>query len=242
MKAKLRGKVALITGGASPIGQATAAALAAAGARVVLHYRSSKAAAERVARKLGGLAISGTLPGDADAIVKETVRRLGRLDVLVNNASYIEKAGWTEDLEKLDLDMWRRAFEADVLGTFACSRAAARVMKRGGKIVTIGSIPALVGDRDGLIYATAKAAIIGMSKSLALVLAPKIQVNCMALGSVETAWTQWLSPTQRKAYESVIPLGRFGRPEEVAELAAYLATTDWMTGQTLVLDGGETRC
>jgi NAD(P)-dependent dehydrogenase (short-subunit alcohol dehydrogenase family) len=98
-----------------------------------------------------------------------------------------------------------------------------------------------VGDRDGIIYATAKAAIVGMSKSLALLLAPKIQVNCMALGSVETAWTKWLTPATRKAYESVIPLGRFGRPDEVAHLALYLATTSWMTGQTLVLDGGESR-
>src|SRR5262245_21732582 len=242
MNRPLRGKVALITGGASPIGQATASALAGAGARVVLHYRRSKAEAERAARKIRGLALPGTLPQDADAIVAETVRRLGRLDILVNNASHIERAGGTGDLGKLDLDMWRRAFEADVLGTFACSRAAARVMKRGGKIITIGSIPALVGDRDGIIYAAAKAAIVGMSKSLALVLAPKIQVNCMALGSVETAWTKWLSPTQRKAYESVIPMGRFGKPAEVAELATYLATNHWMTGQTLVLDGGETRC
>jgi 3-oxoacyl-[acyl-carrier protein] reductase len=241
MNRGLKGKVALITGGASPIGQAIADALAGAGARVVLHYRSSKAAAERAARKLGGLAIPGTLPQDADAIVAETMRRLGRLDVLVNNASYIEREGWTEDLEKLDLEMWRRAFEADVLGTFTCSRAAARVMRRGGRIITIGSIPALVGDRDGIIYATAKAAIVGMSKSLALLLAPKIQVNCMALGSVETAWTKWLTPATRKAYESVIPLGRFGRPDEVAHLALYLATTSWMTGQTLVLDGGESR-
>jgi NAD(P)-dependent dehydrogenase (short-subunit alcohol dehydrogenase family) len=131
MNRGLKGKVALITGGASPIGQAIADALAGAGARVVLHYRSSKAAAERAARKLGGLAIPGTLPQDADAIVAETMRRLGRLDVLVNNASYIEREGWTEDLEKLDLEMWRRAFEADVLGTFTCSRAAARVIRRG---------------------------------------------------------------------------------------------------------------
>jgi NAD(P)-dependent dehydrogenase (short-subunit alcohol dehydrogenase family) len=87
----LRGKVALITGGASPIGQATATALAGAGAKVVLHYRKSKAEAERAARKIGGLAIPGTLPQDADSIVTETVRRLGRLDVLVNNASYIDR-------------------------------------------------------------------------------------------------------------------------------------------------------
>jgi NAD(P)-dependent dehydrogenase (short-subunit alcohol dehydrogenase family) len=242
MKGKLRGKVALITGGASPIGRATAEALAGAGAKVAIHYRSSKTEAEKAAKKIGGVAIPGTLPQDADLIVAETVQRLGRLDILVNNASFIEKAGWTEDLDKLDLAMWRKAFEADVLGTFTCTRAAARVMKRGGKVITIGSIPALVGDRDGIIYATAKAAIVGMTKSLALVLAPKVQVNCMALGSVETAWTQWLTPRQRKAYESVIPMGRFGLPAEVAHLALFLATTSWMTGQTLVLDGGETRC
>jgi len=242
MDQRLRGKVALITGGASPIGQATAAALAGAGARVVLHYRRSKAAAVRAAKKTGGLALRGSLPRDADRIVAETVRRLGRLDILVNNASHIEAAGWTEDLEKLDLAMWRRAFEADVLGTFTCSRAAARVMKRGGKIITIGSIPALVGDRDGIIYATAKAAIVGMSKSLALLWAPRIQVNCMALGSIETAWTKWLSPKKKASYRSVIPMARFGRPDEVADLALFLARHDWVTGQTFVLDGGETRC
>jgi 3-oxoacyl-[acyl-carrier protein] reductase len=238
----LRGKVALITGGASPIGRAIATALAKEGVRVVLHYRKSGAEANRTARRIKGLAIQGTLPEDADRIVAETVRRCRRLDILVNNASHIEQAGWTDDLEKLDLDLWRRAFEADVLGTFTTSRAAARAMKRGGKIINLGSIPAIVGDRDGIIYTAAKAAVIAMSKSLALLWAPKIQVNCMALGSIETGWTKWLSAATRKAYTSAIPMKRFGRPDEVAELAVFLARHDWVTGQTYVLDGGETRC
>src|SRR5688572_22962492 len=125
MKPTLKGKVALITGGASPIGQAIAAAFARAGARVVIHYRSSADEAKRAARRIGGLTIQGSLPEDADRLVRETVRQCRRLDILVNNASHIEKSGWTDDLDRFDLDMWRRAFEADVLGTFACSRAAA---------------------------------------------------------------------------------------------------------------------
>lgn len=242
MDSDLRGKVALITGGSSPIGRATAAALAAEGARVVLHWRKSRSAAHDAARELGGIAIKGSLPRDADRLVAETVRRMGRLDILVNNASHIEAEGWNEDLEKLDLAMWRRAFDADVLGTFTCSRAAARVMHKGGKIITIGSIPALVGDRDGIIYSAAKGAIIAMSKSLALLWAPRIQVNCMALGSIETAWTRWLSPRKKASYKSAIPMKRFGQPDEVARLALFFATHPWVTGQTYVLDGGETRC
>jgi NAD(P)-dependent dehydrogenase (short-subunit alcohol dehydrogenase family) len=241
MKEPLAKKVALITGGSSPIGRAIAGALAGAGVRVVLHYRRSKAQAEEVAKEIGGLALRGTLPEGADRLVGETVRRLGRLDILVNNASHIEADGWSEDLEQLTFPMWRRAFDTDVLGTFAASRAAARVMKSGGRIINLGSIPAMVGDRDGIIYAAAKGAVIAMTKSLALLLAPKVQVNCMALGSIETAWTKWLTPRKKASYRAAIPLKRFGRPREVATLALFLATQEWVTGQTYVLDGGETR-
>lgn len=236
----MKGRAALITGGASPIGEAIGRALAGAGARVAVHYRSSKAKAVRLAAELGGVAIPGTLPRDAERIVKRAADKLGRLDLLVNNASHIEARGWTDRLDRLDDAAWRAAFEVDVLGTFRCSRAAAKIMKRG-KIITIGSIPALAGDRDGIIYATAKAAVIGMTRSLALLLAPRIQVNCMALGSVETEWTRWLTKKQRRSYRAAIPLGRFGRPEDVARLALHLAQDEWTTGQTLVLDGGEVR-
>jgi 3-oxoacyl-[acyl-carrier protein] reductase len=114
------------------------------------------------------------------------------------------------------------------------------VMKKG-KIINVTSIPALTGEREGIVYSIAKAGVLGMTKSLAMILAPRIQVNCMALGSIETGWVEWLPPALRASYAAAIPVGRFGRPEEVGELALFLAENDWVTGQTYVLDGGETR-
>jgi 3-oxoacyl-[acyl-carrier protein] reductase len=113
-------------------------------------------------------------------------------------------------------------------------------MKKG-KIINVTSIPALTGEREAIVYSIAKAGVLGMTKSLAMRLAPRIQVNCMAFGSIETGWAEWLSPAKRRSYASAIPVGRFGRPEEAAQLALFLAGNDWVTGQTYVLDGGESR-
>jgi 3-oxoacyl-[acyl-carrier protein] reductase len=168
------------------------------------------------------------------------VKKLGRLDVLVNNAGASDRAAWTDDLDAVTDEMWDRILDTDLRGTFRCCRAAARVMTKG-KIINVTSIPALTGEREGIIYSIAKAGVLGMTKSLAMLLAPRIQVNCMALGSIETGWVEWLPPALRKSYASAIPVGRFGRPEEVGELALFLAQNDWVTGQTYVLDGGETR-
>ena len=115
-----------------------------------------------------------------------------------------------------------------------------RALKKG-KILNVTSIPALTGEREGIVYSIAKAGVLGMTKSLAMLLAPRIQVNCMALGSIETGWVPWLSAATRRGYEKAIPVGRFGKPEEVAELALFLAGNDWVTGQTYILDGGESR-
>jgi 3-oxoacyl-[acyl-carrier protein] reductase len=237
---RLKGKVALVTGASRGLGAAIARGLAAAGATVAVNYRVSKRDAENVARECGGIAVQGHVAGHADRIVASVVKRLGRLDVLVNNAGAADPKGWTDDLEKMTDDLWDHILETDLRGTFKCSRAAARVMKRG-KIINVGSIPALIGDRDGLVYATAKAGIVGMTKSLAVLLAPRIQVNCMAFGSMETSWANWLSSSKRASYRSAIPLGRFGEPEEAAQLAVFLAGNDFVTGQTVVLDGGEAR-
>jgi len=168
------------------------------------------------------------------------VKKFGRLDVLVNNAGRSDPKAWTEDLEAVTDEMWDAVLDTDLRGTFHCSRAAARVMTKG-KIINVTSIPALTGEREAIVYSIAKAGVLGMTKSLAMRLAPRIQVNCMAFGSIETGWVQWLPPAKRRSYESAIPVGRFGKPEEVGQLALFLATNDWVTGQTIVLDGGESR-
>jgi 3-oxoacyl-[acyl-carrier protein] reductase len=236
----LRGKVALVTGGSRGIGAAIARALAGAGARVAINYRRSKTEADEVARSFGGAAIKGDVGRHADKLVDSVVKKLGRLDILVNNAGHSERAAWTDDLDAVTGDMWDRVMDTDLRGTFLCSRAAARVMDKG-KIINVTSIPALTGEKEGIVYSIAKAGVLGMTKSLAMALAPKIQVNCMAFGSIETGWVQWLPAAMRRSYESAIPVARFGKPEEVGELVLFLAGNDWVTGQTYVLDGGESR-
>lgn len=225
----MKGKVVLVTGGSRGIGAAIARAFAAAGADVAANSRTG-----------GPGLIRGDVSRDAEKIVGEVVRRFGRLDVLVNNAGCADPAGWTDDLDKITDDLWDKVMETDLRGTFRMSRAAARVMKRG-KIINVASIPALVGERAGLVYAVAKAGVLGLTKSLAVRLAPRIQVNCMAFGSMETAWLEWLTPALKESYREAIPLRRFGKPEEAADLALFLAGNDYVTGQTYVLDGGETR-
>jgi len=227
---RLKGKVALVTGGTRGIGLAIATAFREAGASVVVAGRSAR----------GPEAVRGDVARDAEKIVAGAFRKHGRLDVLVNVAGVSAPEAWTDDLDAVTPELWDRVMGTDLLGTFRVARAAARVMKRG-KILTVSSIPALTGEREGIVYSIAKAGVLGMTKSLAMLLAPRIQVNAMAFGSIETGWVEWLPPGARKAYTEAIPLGRFGKPEEAAQLALFLAGNDWVTGQTYVLDGGESR-
>jgi 3-oxoacyl-[acyl-carrier protein] reductase len=236
----LAGQVALVTGGSRGIGAAIARTFAAAGAEVAINYRASKKDAEEVAKSFGGVAVKGDVGKDADKLVAAVAKKFGRLDILVNNAGRSEKAAWTPDLDAVTDEMWDNVLDTDLRGTFRCSRAAARVMKTG-KILNVTSIPALTGEPEGIVYSIAKAGVLGMTKSLAMLLAPRIQVNSMAFGSIETGWVLWLPPALRKSYESAIPVGRFGKPDEVGQLALFLATNDWVTGQCIVLDGGESR-
>jgi 3-oxoacyl-[acyl-carrier protein] reductase len=236
----MKGKVALVTGGSRGIGAAIARAFAAAGAGVAINYRKSRKDAEAVAASFGGVAVKGDVGRDADKLVAAVAKKFGRLDILVNNAGHSDPGAWTDDLDAISDEMWDAVLDTDLRGTFRCSRAAARVMRKG-KIINVTSIPALTGEREGLVYSIAKAGVLGMTKSLAMMLAPRIQVNCMAFGSIETGWVKWLTPAQRRSYAAAIPVGRFGKPEEVGELALFLAGNDWVTGQTYVLDGGESR-
>ncbi len=236
----MKDRVVLVTGAARGIGAAIARAFGRAGARVAVNYRRSRREAEAVARECGGAAFGADVAKDARRLVAAVVKRFGRLDVLVNNAGASVPEAWTDDLDAVTGALWDRVVGTDLRGAFECARAAARVMDRG-KIINVASIPALAGEREGILYSIAKAGVLGMTKSLAVLLAPRIQVNAMALGSIETGWVDWLSPREREEYRRAVPLGRFGRPEEVAELALFLAGNDYVTGQTCVLDGGEAR-
>ena len=137
--------------------------------------------------------------------------------------------------------MWERVFAVDAFGTFLCTQGAVGLMKEGSSVVNVASTPALVGDTEGLVYASAKGAVVSMTRMLAKMLAPRTRVNCMAFGSFETTWVDWLGKKQKESYRRAIPMGRFGKPDEAANLALFLASDEssFITGQVIVIDGGE---
>jgi NAD(P)-dependent dehydrogenase (short-subunit alcohol dehydrogenase family) len=238
---------ALVTGSSRGIGAEIAKLFASEGARVAVNYSASARDARSIVesiRKEGGdaIAVRGDVsdPSSVADLFATVKREFGGLDVLINNAGLSDSGIWKAGVEDASLDMWQRAFEVDVFGTFLCSQAAARLMKRGA-VVNVSSTPALVGDTEGLVYASAKGAVLSMTRMLALMLAPRIRVNCMVFGSFKTGWTEWLNAKSLASYRRSIPLGRFGEPSDAARLALFLAGdgSSFITGQSIVIDGGE---
>ena len=244
---KLEGKVALVTGGGTGIGRATALAFAREGIDVAVNYSRSKAEAEATAAEIEGLgrkALAVCADVSDDAAVKQMVdgvaSELGRLDILFNNA------GWTkfvplEDLEGLNDDAWDRCFDVNAKGTFYCSRAAVPKMKANGagQIVNTASIAGLIGRGSSMAYAASKAAVISLTKSLAIVLAPEIRVNAISPGVVDTRWMVGMESFM-EANVQATPLKKGAQPEDVAEVVMGVVRNDMMTGQNLVVDGGRT--
>ncbi len=243
---ELAGKVALVTGGSRGIGRATALKLAAQGAKVGVNYnRSPDAANEVVAEAASGGGEAVAIPGDvgtrdgAEGAVKAVVDQFGKLDILVNNA------GITRDmlLMRLSEEDWDAVLDTNLKGAYMCSKVACRHMLRSrwGRIVNISSVVGLTGNAGQANYASAKAGLLGLTKSLARELGSKnITVNAIAPGYIETDIVAGLSEEIRQYVLSQIPAGRYGQPEDVAEAVVFLVSdrASYINGQTLNVDGG----
>jgi 3-oxoacyl-[acyl-carrier protein] reductase len=238
--------VSLVTGARRGIGRVIALRLARLGPVALNDIPQGVDELEQVAgevRAAGGTAL--VAPGDVtngaevEQAVKRVVDELGRLDVLVNNA------GVTRDglLVRMTDEQWRSVLEVNLTGAFLCSRAAAKVMlkQRSGRIINMASVVGLMGNAGQANYAASKAGLIGLTKSLARELAPRgITVNAVAPGFIVSPMTDALSEEAKQKLFSLIPLGRLGTSEDVAELVAFLACSGsgYITGQVVQVDGG----
>ena len=243
---RLSGKTALVTGASRGIGRAIAQRFAAEGAFVVVNYAGNEAAAGEtlaaIAAAGGDAVLSRFDVGDAaqvDAAVKAIVEQRGRIDILVNNA------GVTRDnlLMRLTEDDFDAVVRTNLKGTFLVTKVVSRQMirQRSGRIVNMSSVVGEMGNAGQSVYAATKAGIIGFTKAMARELAPRaITVNAIAPGFITTDMTQSLPEATRAEFAERIPLGRFGTPEEVAELALFLASdaAAYVTGQVVNINGG----
>ncbi|HYQ17151.1 MAG TPA: 3-oxoacyl-[acyl-carrier-protein] reductase [Polyangiaceae bacterium] len=242
----LTGKVALVTGGSRGIGRAAALALGKQGAQVVVNYVSNEASAREVAEQIqaaGGKAeIVQFDVGNSEAAEKavaEVAKRLGRLDILVCSAG-ISIDGLLLRLKDEDLD---RILSVNVKGSLACARAATKVMMRArtGRIIFLSSVVGEMGNAGQTAYAASKAALLGVTKSMARELSSRsITVNAITPGFIDTDMTGALTEEQKASINSAIPLGRTGKPEEIAAAVVYLASDEagYVTGQALRVNGG----
>ena len=245
MAQALTDKVAIVTGASRGIGKAAAMAIAQAGASVVINYARSSDAADAVVAAIseGGseaiaLQADVSKADQVDAMVKATMDKFGRIDVLVNNA------GITRDtlLLRMKPEDWQAVIDLNLTGVFLCTRAVSKIMlkQRSGRIINISSVAGLMGNPGQANYSAAKAGVIGFTKTVAKELAPRgVTANAVAPGFIATDMTEDLKNTEEIL--KYIPLGRYGQPEEVAGLIRFLAADPaaaYITGQVMNVDGG----
>jgi 3-oxoacyl-[acyl-carrier protein] reductase len=238
---ELAGKVALVTGGARNIGRAIARSLAAGGASVMVNANTSRAEAEKTAAMVGGAVhiADVTKPDQVQELIAATVKRFGRLDFLINNAA----VRFETPFEKISYEEWRKVLGIVLDGAFLCAQAALPhlIKAGGGTIINIGGQTGHKGAAERAHVITAKAGIAGMTKALALDLAPhKITVNCVVPGTIDSQRGLPGVPDRPEHRRAPPPIGRRGEPEEIAAMVRMLCGPDarYVTGQSIHVNGG----
>ncbi len=245
MSVSLAGKTAIVTGAAQGIGRAIAEALAGAGADVAVadldpgRSQETVAAIAKMGRRALNIKVNVADWNDAKAMVDQVVKEWGKVDILVNNA------GITRDglLLRMKEEDWNLVLQVNLNGTFNCTKAALQPMtkQRYGRIVNIASIVGAIGNAGQANYAASKAAVIGLTKTVAREYASRaVTVNAVAPGFIDTAMTQQLSAEVKEALYKQIPLGRLGQPSDVADAVKFLASDEagYITGHVLHVNGG----
>lgn len=242
----LEGKVAVVTGASRGIGKAIAIKLASQGAFVIINYNGSKDRAKEVKQKIeaagGKAAIYQCDVSDyakCETFIQDIIQEYGRIDILVNNAG-ITRDGLLMKMSEADFD---QVLDTNLKGAFNTIRFASRQMlkQRSGRIINMSSVVGVTGNAGQANYAASKAGVIGLTKAAAREVASRgITVNAIAPGFIETDMTEVLSEKVKEATAAQIPLGSFGKPEQVAAAAAFLASEEagYITGQVLHVDGG----
>jgi 3-oxoacyl-[acyl-carrier protein] reductase len=242
---RLENKVALITGGAQGIGKSIAIRLAEAGADVIVADTNEEGIGvtvkeiESIGRRVIGLKCNVSVANDVDLLVKKSVETFQRVDILVNNA------GITRDtlMMRMDEKDWDLVMDVNLKGPFLLTKAVSQIMirQRYGRIVNMASVVGLMGNAGQTNYSASKGGLIAFTKSVAKELASRnITCNAIAPGFIETHMTEKLDEKVRESYMSVIPLRRFGKPEDIAALVLFLASENsgYITGQVIGVDGG----
>lgn len=249
ISADLRGKAALVTGGASGIGLATVELMLLSGAKVAMNHLADDARAHtEIERfKAHGYPVHSvpgdvSRPGEAEEMVRHAVERLHGLDILVNNAGTPGPGAPFEfgDLDAMTEALWQTILATNLIGPFRCSHAAAPALKRArGAIVNTASVAGLSRPGSSIAYGASKAALINLTRSLAVALAPEVRVNAVAPGLVDSPWTQSWPMEKKRGYIEQSLMKRMCTPADIAETILFLAAGGSMiTGQTVPVDGG----
>lgn len=241
----LENKITIVTGAGQGIGKGIALALANQGAKVVvsdLNQENAQKVAEEINQNQGqAIAVKCDVSqkNEIENLFQETKNHFDKVDILVNNAGIFPFKAFAE----LSEDDWNKVMDINLKSIFLCSQQAARAMEQGGKIINISSIASIIGYKNLTHYCASKSGINGLTRALALELAPKINVNSIAPGAINTPGASVGSNEEiQKQTIAAIPLARMGEPEDIANMAVFLASdsANYITGQIFTIDGGYT--